>query len=283
MQIVGHKVVGNTAYLTVQTFGRRPRQRQRHEPGDRLPQASARPQKTATLKVPLTRARAQQAPPFKVQACASASCPRSKGARSSAAFVDGHVPLDARRDGRRGRPSAAPLASLTASRRLPARATLRSRAATPCRRLSDGCRNGYGYLERRRGASESPARRHPPADGARRRRRATRETIFRALAARAARARRAPRRCTSTTSPSTAATRSSSPCTCSTATGGSATCSPRAERPPGVSWVARTGRSFLAADARGARRERAAPDRDRARSAARCCCRSPSAARWRRS
>ena len=43
---------------------------------------------------------------------------------------------------------------------------------------------------------------------------------------------------------------------------------PRAERPPGVSWVASTGRSVLIADAARARRERAAAGRHRRRRAA---------------
>ena len=45
------------------------------------------------------------------------------------------------------------------------------------------------------------------------------------------------------------ATKSWSPCTCSTATGASATCCRAPSARPGVSWVASTQRSFLAADA----------------------------------
>jgi hypothetical protein len=85
VRIVGHKVVGNTAYLTVQTFlpGR--------ISGKGASVATvfrklARAQKTATLKVPLSRAGQRRGRPFSVRVRVG-FVPSQKGKSSSIAYV----------------------------------------------------------------------------------------------------------------------------------------------------------------------------------------------------
>jgi hypothetical protein len=85
VRIVGHRVVGNTAYLTVQTFeaGR--------VSGKGAGMATrfrklARAQKAATLKVPLSRRARGKHRPFKVRLRVGFA-PKAKGKSGSAAFV----------------------------------------------------------------------------------------------------------------------------------------------------------------------------------------------------
>jgi hypothetical protein len=85
VRIVGHRVVGNTAYLTVQTFeaGR--------VSGKGTGMATrfrrlARAQKAATLKVPLSRRARGKHRPFKVRLRVG-FVPKAKGKSGSAAFV----------------------------------------------------------------------------------------------------------------------------------------------------------------------------------------------------
>jgi hypothetical protein len=85
VRIVGHKVVGNTAYLTVQTFGAG------RVSGKGAGLATAfrrfnRAQKRATLKVPLSRRGRARHRPFKVRVRVG-FVPKSKSAKSSASFV----------------------------------------------------------------------------------------------------------------------------------------------------------------------------------------------------
>ncbi len=85
VRIVGHKVVGNTAYITVQTFA----------PGRISGKGSglatrfrklSRAQKKATIKVPLSRRGSGRHRPFKVKVRVG-FVPRARGARSSVSFV----------------------------------------------------------------------------------------------------------------------------------------------------------------------------------------------------
>jgi hypothetical protein len=85
VRIVGHKVVGNTAYLTVQTFGAG------RVSGKGAGLATAfrrfnRAQKRATLKVALSRRGRARHRPFKVRVRVG-FVPKSKSAKSSASFV----------------------------------------------------------------------------------------------------------------------------------------------------------------------------------------------------
>jgi hypothetical protein len=85
VRIVGHKVVGNTAYLTVQTFGAG------RVSGKGAGLATSfrrfkRAQKRATLKVPLSRGGRARHRPFKVRVRVG-FVPKSKSGKSSAAFV----------------------------------------------------------------------------------------------------------------------------------------------------------------------------------------------------
>ncbi len=85
VRVVGHKVVGNTAYLTVQTFeaGRISGK------GASVATVFRRfrgAQKRTTLKVPLSRGGRGRNRPFRVRLRVG-FVPRSKGARSSASFV----------------------------------------------------------------------------------------------------------------------------------------------------------------------------------------------------
>ncbi|MEA2152486.1 MAG: hypothetical protein QOI18_719, partial [Solirubrobacteraceae bacterium] len=85
VRIVGHKVVGNTAYLTVQTFGAG----RVSGKGNGLATTFRRfskAQKKATLKVPLSRGGRSRHHPFKVRVRVG-FVPKVKGGRSSAAFV----------------------------------------------------------------------------------------------------------------------------------------------------------------------------------------------------
>lgn len=85
VRIVGHKVVGNTAYLTVQTYA----------PGRISGKGSgaattfrklAKAQKKATLKVPLSRGARSRHRPFKVR-LRIGFVPKAKGGKSSVSFV----------------------------------------------------------------------------------------------------------------------------------------------------------------------------------------------------
>lgn len=85
VRIVGHKVVGNTAYITVQTFA----------PGRISGKGSglatrfrrlSKAQKKATIKIPLSRRGQSRHRPFKVKVRIG-FVPKAKGAPSSAAFV----------------------------------------------------------------------------------------------------------------------------------------------------------------------------------------------------
>lgn len=85
VRVVGHKVVGNTAYITVQTYA----------PGRISGKGSglatrfrklSKAQKKVTLKVPLTRRASGRHRPFKVKLRVG-FVPRAKGQPSSAAFV----------------------------------------------------------------------------------------------------------------------------------------------------------------------------------------------------
>jgi hypothetical protein len=85
VRVVGHKVVGNTAYITVQTYA----------PGRISAKGSglatrfrklAKAQKKATIKVPLSRRGQSRHRPFKVKVRVG-FVPKAKGARGSVAFV----------------------------------------------------------------------------------------------------------------------------------------------------------------------------------------------------
>ncbi len=85
VRVVGHKVVGSTAYITVQTYG----------PGRISGKGSglatrfrkfSRAQKKATIKVPLTRRAQGRHRPFKVKVRVG-FVPKAKGARGSVSFV----------------------------------------------------------------------------------------------------------------------------------------------------------------------------------------------------
>lgn len=85
VRIVGHKVVGNTAYLTVQTFGAG----RISGKGNGLATSFRRfskAQKRATLKVPLSRGGRSRRRPFRVRARVG-FVPKAKGGKSSASFV----------------------------------------------------------------------------------------------------------------------------------------------------------------------------------------------------
>jgi hypothetical protein len=85
VRVVGHKVVGNTAYITVQTFA--PGRISGKGPGlaTRF-RKLARAQKKATIKIPLSRRGQSRRRPFKVKVRIG-FVPKAKGAPSSAAFV----------------------------------------------------------------------------------------------------------------------------------------------------------------------------------------------------
>jgi hypothetical protein len=85
VRIVGHKVVGNTAFLSVQTFGAG----RISGKGSGLATSFrrfSRPQGKATLKVPLGRGGRGRHRPFKVRVRVG-FVPKAKGARSSVSFV----------------------------------------------------------------------------------------------------------------------------------------------------------------------------------------------------
>jgi hypothetical protein len=85
VRIVGHKVVGNTAYLTVQTFGAG----RISGKGNGLATSFrrfSRAQQRATLKVPLSRGGRSRHRPFKVRLRVG-FVPKARGAKSSVSFV----------------------------------------------------------------------------------------------------------------------------------------------------------------------------------------------------
>jgi hypothetical protein len=85
VRTVGHRVVGNTAYLTVQTFA--PGRISAKGPGlaTRF-RKLAKAQKKATIKVPLTRRASHKRKPFKVKVRLG-FVPKAKGQPSSVSFV----------------------------------------------------------------------------------------------------------------------------------------------------------------------------------------------------
>jgi hypothetical protein len=85
VRIVGHKVVGNTAFLTVQTFGAGRVSGKGSGLATKFRRFS-RAHRRATLKVPLSRRGRARHRPFKVRVRVG-FVPKSHGSRSSAAFV----------------------------------------------------------------------------------------------------------------------------------------------------------------------------------------------------
>jgi hypothetical protein len=85
VRVVGHKVVGNTAYITVQTFAAGRVSGKGASVATRF-RKLAKAQKKVTIKVPLSRAGSRRHGPFKVKLRVG-FVPKAKGARSSAAFV----------------------------------------------------------------------------------------------------------------------------------------------------------------------------------------------------
>jgi hypothetical protein len=85
VRIVGHKVVGNTAFLTVQTFGAGRVSGKGSGLATKFRRFS-RAQRRATLKVPLSRRGRARHRPFKVRVRVG-FVPKHHGTRSSAAFV----------------------------------------------------------------------------------------------------------------------------------------------------------------------------------------------------
>jgi hypothetical protein len=85
VRIVGHKVVGNTAYLTVQTFAPGRISGKGASVATRF-RKLAKAQKKVTIKVPLTRAGSRRHGPFKVK-LRLGFVPKAKGQPSSVSFV----------------------------------------------------------------------------------------------------------------------------------------------------------------------------------------------------
>jgi hypothetical protein len=85
VRVVGHKVVGNTAYITVQTFAAGRISGKGAAVATRF-RKLAKAQKKVTIKVPLTRAGSRRRGPFKVKLRVG-FVPKAKGAPSSASFV----------------------------------------------------------------------------------------------------------------------------------------------------------------------------------------------------
>jgi hypothetical protein len=85
VRVVGHKVVGNTAYITVQTFAAGRISGKGASVATRF-RKLAKAQKKVTLKVPLTRAGSHRRGPFKVK-LRLGFVPKTKGAPSSVSFV----------------------------------------------------------------------------------------------------------------------------------------------------------------------------------------------------
>jgi hypothetical protein len=85
VRIVGHKVVGNTAYITVQTFAPGRISGKGASVATRF-RKLAKAQKKVTLKVPLSRAGSRRRGPFKVK-LRLGFVPKAKGAPSSVSFV----------------------------------------------------------------------------------------------------------------------------------------------------------------------------------------------------
>jgi hypothetical protein len=85
VRVVGHKVVGNTAYITVQTFAAGRISGKGASVAARF-RKLAKAQKKVTLKVPLSRAGSHRRGPFKVKLRVG-FVPKAKGAPSSVSFV----------------------------------------------------------------------------------------------------------------------------------------------------------------------------------------------------
>jgi hypothetical protein len=85
VRIAGHKVVGNTAFLTVQTFGAGRISGKGNGLATKF-RKLAKAQKRATLKVPLSRRGSRRHRPFKVRVRVG-FVPKTKGAKSSSSFV----------------------------------------------------------------------------------------------------------------------------------------------------------------------------------------------------
>jgi hypothetical protein len=85
VRIVGHKVVGNTAYITVQTFAAGRISGRGSGLATRFRRLS-RPQKKVTLKVPLSSRGRSRHRPFRVKVRVG-FVPKAKGAPSSSATV----------------------------------------------------------------------------------------------------------------------------------------------------------------------------------------------------
>ncbi len=85
VRVVGHKVVGNTAYITVQTFAPGRVSGKGASVATRF-RKLAKAQKKVTIKVPLTRAGSRRRGPFKVK-LRLGFVPKAKGAPSSVSFV----------------------------------------------------------------------------------------------------------------------------------------------------------------------------------------------------
>jgi hypothetical protein len=85
VRVVGHKVVGNTAYITVQTFAAGRISGKGASVATRF-RKLAKAQKKVTIKVPLTRAGSHRRGPFKVK-LRLGFVPKTKGAPSSVSFV----------------------------------------------------------------------------------------------------------------------------------------------------------------------------------------------------
>jgi hypothetical protein len=85
VRVVGHKVVGRTAYITVQTFAAGRISGKGASVATRF-RKLGKALKKVTLKVPLSRAGSRRRGPFKVKLRVG-FVPKTKGARSSAAFV----------------------------------------------------------------------------------------------------------------------------------------------------------------------------------------------------
>jgi hypothetical protein len=85
VRIVGHKVVGNTAYITVQTYAAGRISGKGSGLATRFRKFS-KPQKKATIKIPLSRRGQSRHRPFKVRVRVG-FVPKAKGARGSVSFV----------------------------------------------------------------------------------------------------------------------------------------------------------------------------------------------------
>jgi hypothetical protein len=85
VRVVGHKVVGNTAYITVQTFAPGRISGRGASLATRF-RKLAKAQKKVTIKVPLTRAGSRRRGPFKVKLRVG-FVPKAKGGKSSVSFV----------------------------------------------------------------------------------------------------------------------------------------------------------------------------------------------------